>query len=94
MQRFLAITTAVLALAGGIVATVMLLSLLLASAPNSSPQQLRTIRRLMWLSGVGGLLCAVAGTWLLLAGRPWWGAAVGAVPVAATLTLLVYVGLR
>jgi hypothetical protein len=71
----------VLALAAGILATLMMLVMCMAGGANSSPEQIVLLKRLMLGFGLTGL-CSVGGAIALLAFRmPWWGAGAGALPV-------------
>ena len=85
-----AVLVAVLGVAAGVVATLMMLVMLLASMPNGSPQQLASIRNWMIATGVIGVACAIAAIVLMSTGRPWWGAGVGAVPVVTTIASFIY----
>ncbi len=64
----------------GLVASVVLLVLLLAGSPNSSPQQLATIKSWMIATGVVGVLGLVGAVWLMIVRRPMPAAAVGGAP--------------
>jgi hypothetical protein len=80
----------ILGTVAGLVVTVLVLTLLLAGSPNSSPEQLLRIKRLMLgtaLVGLGGLIGAV---WAMVVGRPALAGAIGAAPAAAGIGLLVY----
>jgi hypothetical protein len=83
-----------LAVAGGLLCTVMLVVLFFASMPNSKPDELRQIKLYTWGVFLGGLACAVGGTWLLIAGRPWWGAGVGILPFVGMIVLFTWVSIR
>jgi len=61
---------AVAAVIVGLIGTATLLVLLMASAANSKPHQLRVIKWMTLASAVGGLACAAGGVWLLTVGRP------------------------
>lgn len=83
-----------LAVAGGLLCTLMLVILFLAGMPNSKPDDLRMIKLYTWGVFLGGLLCAVGGGWLLAAGRPWWGAGVGMLPFVGMIVLFAWVSIR
>lgn len=74
----------------GLLATVSLAVLLLASMPNSTPARLVETR--WWMAavasvGLGGLIGAV---WALAADRPWIAAGIGLGPVAFSISVFVY----
>lgn len=79
----------VAALLLGVLATLMVVVFLLACAPNSSPEQWVSIRRLMIAAGVVGGVSAVGAIGLLLAARPWAATIVALVPVGIVIVLCV-----
>ena len=74
-------------LLGGTVGLLMLV-LLLAGSPNSSPQQLMFIKLSMLATAVVCLVCAGAAIWLMIAKHPWWGLAAGFSPVVFCIALI------
>lgn len=83
-----------LAVAGGLLCTFMLVILFFAGMPNSKPDELRMIKLYTWGMFLGGVVCAAGGIGLLIAGRPWWGAGVGTLPVLGMIVLLTWVSIR
>jgi len=85
----MASAVAVLSMIVGGLATLAVAVMLLASMPNSSPQQLRELN--LWLAsvvvaGIGGL---GGGIWALVVHRPWLSAGLGLAPAAYGVGLLV-----
>lgn len=72
---------AVLSVFAGIFATLTMLTLLFASAPNSTDAGMRMLTSLMWGVALSGLASAGAGFWLAAKGRRRLAAIVGATPV-------------
>ncbi|HYD02151.1 MAG TPA: hypothetical protein VEB22_13070 [Phycisphaerales bacterium] len=75
---------------GGAALCVMLLSLLLAGSPNSSPAQLARIKGWMLATVLVGLLGATGAVWAMAIGRPGLGAYAGAAPAAFCIAAFVY----
>lgn len=73
----------------GALATLMMLTLLLASTPNSSPQQMSHITWLMLAVGLVGLASLAAAVVALVAGRKWLAAGVGIAPAAFSIVLII-----
>lgn len=92
--RVIPVILGVLAVAGGLVCTLMLVVLFLASMPNSKPDDLRLLKLAGWASFIGGLACAGGAIWLLCVGRPWWGAGVGIVPFIAIIAVFTWASIR
>lgn len=65
----------------GVGASVLMLVLLLASTPNSSPQQLAQIRGWMLAIGVLAAMSLVGSVWALIVKKPLPAAGVGALPL-------------
>jgi hypothetical protein len=76
--------------AAGLVASLMILVLCLAGTPNSTPEQLATMKAVMLGVVVGGLLFFAGGVTLLVLGRPGWSAVVGGAPAAVAVVGLVW----
>lgn len=72
----------------GALATLLMLTLLLASAPNSTPQQLSQINWLMLAVGLIGLAGLAAAVVALIAGRQWLAAGAGLAPAAFSVIIL------
>lgn len=87
--RAMASGGAVAAILCGALASLSLIVLLLASSPNSGPEQLRRIRMWMWIAGAGGAACAAGGIALLSSGSAGSAIAVGGFPAVAVVILIV-----
>lgn len=81
---------ALLASAGGVFATLTMLTLLLAGSPNSSPQQLAEIKAYMWATGIVGLGGLAFAIWGMTKGRHAFAAWAGAAPIAFFILLFVF----
>lgn len=90
----LATILAVLSLAAGALGSLMLLTLCMAGGANSTPAQIHAIKIWMLVIAVVGLVTFIGGVWLTASGRPWWGAAVGGLPMLVTVTLMVWVSFK
>jgi hypothetical protein len=77
----MATIVAVLSNISGATVTLLMLVLLVASAPNSKPQELMTIKWLMTAAAVVGLGCLIGGGWTLVSGKPWTSTGLGLTPV-------------
>jgi hypothetical protein len=73
----------------GFKASLLMLVMLLASAPNSTPAQAATIKWLMLSVAAACVLGLVGGVGSIIAGRPWLGAGLGAVPTVYVVGLVV-----
>lgn len=82
-----------LAVASGVLGTLMFVVFLMAASANSKPGELRQIIRWGWGIGGVGFLCMVAGIWLICVGRPAAGGLVGGFPLAAMVISLVVIGI-
>lgn len=80
---------AVLSTIAGAGASGTMLVLLLASSPNSSPQQFASIRNWMIAIAVVALLGIVGAIWALVVKRPWHAAGIGLAPALFTLASFV-----
>lgn len=56
-----------------------------AGMPNASPELMATIKRVMLIGGVVGVLFIAGAIWLMASGRPWWAAGVGAAPTVIAI---------
>lgn len=81
---------AVLSILACIVATLLMLVLLLASAPNSSEAAYSLLKRSMWSVFIAGSLGVICGVWALIVDKPWTSAACGAAPLLFDIALLIY----
>jgi hypothetical protein len=72
---------AILATIGGMGASVMLLVLLVASAPNSKPEMLAQIKGWMLAIAIVTAASVVSAVWLMVVGRPWLAAGAGGFPM-------------
>lgn len=77
-----------LAVAAGVVGTLMILVMLMAGGANSTPQQITTIKWLLAGFSAAGLVCLVGGIVLIARSFPITGGAVGVLPM-----VLVFAGL-
>ncbi len=77
----MSIALAILSTLAGMFVSLIMVVMLLASAPNSSPEQWAQIRN--WLIAV--IVAAVAGlagaVWLLIVKKPWYAIGMGGFPV-------------
>lgn len=94
MANTLAYVFGGLAVAAGVLGSLTMLVFGMASLANSTPEQLRTGKQILWLIALGGLACAIGGVWLMVAARPWWGLAVGGLPAAACFVAMVWLTLK
>lgn len=78
---------AVLSVFAGVFATLTMLTLLLAGAPNSPAAGMRMLTSLMWGVALFGLAAAGGGLWLLAGKRRRLAAIVGAAPVPVFVVL-------
>ena len=78
----------------GALGLLMLLTLFVAGMPNSTPEQLRRIKRLMLATAVGGAAALAGSVWLLVEGRALWAAGVGIAPAVGAFGLMVWAGVR
>jgi len=85
---------AVAAVIVGLIGTATLLVLLMASAANSKPHQLRVIKWTTLASAVGGLAFAAGGVWLLTVGRPGWSIFAGVFSVIFFFGLIAWVSIK
>jgi hypothetical protein len=74
----------------GLLGSLMLITLLLAGSPNSTPAQLHTIKLLMLAVAIGGVLCVAGSVTLIVWHRPLWASAVGIAPAATVFCGIVY----
>ena len=72
---------AILATIGGVGASVMLLVLLIASAPNSKPEMLAQIKSWALAIAIVTVISVVSAVWLMVVGRPWHAAGAGGFPI-------------
>lgn len=87
------IVVGVIAVASGVIGTLMILVLLMAASPNSSPEQLRNIKLMMLAALVIGALMAIGASILIATGRPWIGSIVGAFPALFVFGGMVYLSI-
>jgi len=85
---------AYLAIAAGALASLSLIVLCFAGAPNSSDAQLRMIYTYMALAAIGGLACAGGGIALIVYQRYWPAAVVGGLPIAVLFVLIAWVSIK
>lgn len=70
-----------LAVAAGVLGTLMILVMCLAGGANSTPLQIRRIKQIMLLTAVLGAAMAAGGIWLIVKGFPGYAALVGGFPM-------------
>jgi len=80
---------AILSTLTGMGATLLMLVLLLAGSPNSTPAQLSQIKWLMLSVAVVGLIGTVAAIWSMCVHRHGLGAAIGFAPALFVVILFV-----
>ena len=78
----------------GALATLMMLTLCVAGAPNSSPEQLRTIKLWMLAIAIVGVLTLGGGIWLAISGKAWMAAAISALPALSIFVLMVWLSFK
>lgn len=83
-----AVTLAVLANLSGLVASLFLLVMLMASGANSTPAQITLIKQLMLAVSVVALLGLGGGVWSLVMGRSWLAAGLGFFPCLFAVSLV------
>lgn len=86
---FVPLVMATLAVAAGVLASLMLGTMLLAGGANSTPRQLVVIKRCLALVAMIGLASVAGAVWACLAGSPWVGAGIGAAPVLSSIVVCV-----
>lgn len=85
--------TALLSTAAGACGTIGLLVLCVASAPNSSEAQAAQIRFWAITASAVGVITLIGAITLLVFARPWLAAAVGGLPMAVLIGLLIVASL-
>lgn len=85
---------AVVAIVLGVIASACMFVLLVAGAPNSTPEAIRNIKVLMLSVAVVGFAGCSAAIWLLFIGRPWTAAGAGISPAVYVVVLLVVLLVR
>lgn len=82
---------AVLSTAAGVLASLGLFVLVMASTANATEAQVAAAKRWMLLIAFGGLVTAAGAVYLALHGRPWSASLVGGSPAAGMLGLFIWV---
>lgn len=80
---------ACVSIVAGCAATCMLIVLVLAGTPNSTPAQLRFLKIVVWSFAALGLICPVVAGIVLFQARPMIATLIAAVPVIASSVFLV-----
>jgi len=93
-MNYLSATLASLAIAFGVLGTLMILVVAMACGANSTPEQIRQIKLIMLASAIGGLACFGVGVMLLAKGFPWWAGFVGGLPMIVVGVTMVWLTLR
>ncbi len=83
----MAAVVAVFSILAGVGATLLMVVLLLAGAPNSKPEQWMQIKMLMLGMGLVGIIGLVGAIWAMVAGRRWLAAGIGITPAAAAIIM-------
>lgn len=89
MSKLLTILAAILAIGGGLFGTLFWVGFMMACMPNSKPEQLAFLRKLLFTALAAGLCLTVLAGWLVFHNRPWWGAAAGATPIVGLIVLMI-----
>jgi hypothetical protein len=84
----MAVIVAVLSTLAGAGASLMMVVLLLASAPNSKPEQWMQIKMLMLAVAIMGFLGLVGAVWAMCVDRPWLASAAGIMPAGVVIVML------
>jgi hypothetical protein len=84
----------VVAIVVGGLASLLMLGGCIAGSPNMTPKQIRGLKAIMWTILAAGTIAGVGGGWLLNAGRPGWGAIVGASPAIALVVILIWISVK
>ncbi len=82
------------AIAAGAVGTLMLLTLGLAGGANSTPAQIRMLKRFMLATALGGAGCFAGGIWILYKGFPGYAGLVGALPLIVVVVGMIWLTIR
>jgi hypothetical protein len=81
---------ALLCVAAGAFATLMMVGLCIAGTPNSKPEQLRMILAIGAAIGAGGVISLIAAVVLLVRHSPGWAALAGGLPMIVCFAGLVW----
>ncbi|MGE3109760.1 MAG: hypothetical protein AB7G11_06680 [Phycisphaerales bacterium] len=81
---------AILAIIAGVMASLGLFVLLLAGAPNSSPQMLARLKAGLLATAIIGTALMTGAVWALVEGRPGLAALVGGFPAAFLIGLFIW----
>lgn len=84
------LTFAILATLGGGLAALTLWVGIMAGAANTKPEDQAMIKAMLWGTVGGGFVCCAVAIALMIYGRPLTAAAVGGVPVAVFLGVMIY----
>ncbi|HQY89113.1 MAG TPA: hypothetical protein PK402_10665 [Tepidisphaeraceae bacterium] len=80
----------ILAMVGNVFSTLMGIVLLLAGSPNSSPEQLLFIKRMMLVIAVLGAICLIGAIVLNVNRMLGWSIAVSLVPVVLVIGFFIW----
>ena len=83
----MAAVVAVFSILAVVGATLTMVVILLAGAPNSKPEHWIQIKMLMLGMGLVRLIGLVGAVWAMVAGRHWLAARIGITPAAAAITM-------
>lgn len=81
---------AILSFCAGVAGALLMIGLLFASTPNSSPKQMREIKMWIILTLVVMLLGLALGIWALFVARPQLAIALGLSPAVFSVVLAIY----
>ncbi len=85
----LSIIMAIIATVGGLLATLLLATFILAMWPNSGPREALILRVSLITTLVCGSLCAIGAIAAMVTGREWLAMLIGAAPVATCVLSIV-----
>lgn len=93
-MRTAMLVLSILAMLANVFSTLIGVTMLMAGSPNSSPDQLLFIKRMMLAFGVVGLICLIGAIVLSVNRMPGWSIAVSLVPVLFTIVFFVWAFVR
>ena len=94
MSKTLITLMMIATIAISLLGTLIWLVMTVASMPNSKPEDAAFYRNVMIGTGVGGLVCTVAGAWLVYLRHPWWGSGIGCLPIVSFVVFVIYVSVK
>ena len=73
--------------------SLMMFVFVMAGTANTKAEDWPKFRAMLWATGLGGAICVAAAIWLMSTGRPLTATAIGGLPIAVFLGLLIYAAL-